>query len=235
MELYISIIGLIILIVALTNYFSFSISSFVNRTREITLRQCLGGKSNNIFGLLFIEQFIILTFSCILTLALSESLLPAFINSLSYDIRRELEIDIPFLLASELKYTVLILGASFLLCYVSVTRIIRHIHRKGLSGRAGRGKHLLRNISLGSQFFFSFLFLFGIAGIYMQMQSYSSSTTPLLTDDEKENLIIIPTYSYDNKLNKELTEVCDYFRAKSWCESLSLFCFNTMNLSLIHI
>ena len=48
----------------------------------------------------------------------------------------------------------------------------------------------------------------------MQMQSYSSSTTPLLTDDEKENLIIIPTYSYDNKLNKELTEVCDYFRAK---------------------
>ena len=69
MELYISIIGLIILIVALTNYFSFSISSFVNRTREITLRQCLGGKSNNIFGLLFIEQFIILTFSCILTLA----------------------------------------------------------------------------------------------------------------------------------------------------------------------
>lgn len=230
MELYISIIGLIILIVALTNYFSFSISSFVNRTREITLRQCLGGKSNNIFGLLFIEQFIILTFSCILTLALSESLLPAFINSLSYDIRRELEIDIPFLLASELKYTVLILGASFLLCYVSVTRIIRHIHRKGLSGRAGRGKHLLRNISLGSQFFFSFLFLFGIAGIYMQMQSYSSSTTPLLTDDEKENLIIIPTYSYDNKLNKELTEVCDYFRAKSWCESLSLFCFNTMNI-----
>lgn len=64
----------------------------------------------------------------------------------------------------------------------------------------------------------------------MQMQSYSSSTTPLLTDDEKENLIIIPTYSYDNKLNKELTEVCDYFRAKSWCESLSLFCFNTMNI-----
>ena len=102
MELYISIIGLIILIVALTNYFSFSISSFVNRTREITLRQCLGGKSNNIFGLLFIEQFIILTFSCILTLALSESLLQAFINSLSYDIRRDLEIDIPFLLASEL-------------------------------------------------------------------------------------------------------------------------------------
>ena len=221
---------MIILFLALTYYFSFSISSFVNRTREITLRQCLGGKSNNIFGLLFIEQFIILTFSCILTLALSESLLPAFINSLSYDIRRELEIDIPFLLASELKYTVLILGASFLLCYVSVTRIIRHIHRKGLSGRAGRGKHLLRNISLGSQFFFSFLFLFGIAGIYMQMQSYSSSTTPLLTDDEKENLIIIPTYSYDNKLNKELTEVCDYFRAKSWCESLSLFCFNTMNI-----
>ena len=62
----------------------------------------------------------------------------------------------------------------------------------------------------------------------MQMQSYSSSTTPLLTDDEKENLIIIPTYSYDNKLNKELTEVCDYFRAKSWCESLSLFCFNSV-------
>lgn len=230
LELYISIIGLIILIVALTNYFSFSISSFVNRSRELALRQCLGGKSSNIFGLLFIEQFIILTLSCILTLALSESLLPAFIDSLSYNIRRELEIDIPFLLISEIKYTVLIWGASFLLCYISVTRIIRHMHRKGLSGRAGKGKHLLRNISLGLQFFFSFLFLFGIAGIYFQMQSYSNSTTPLLTDEEKQNLIIIPTYSYDNKLNKELTEVCDYFRSKSWCESLSLFCFNTMNI-----
>lgn len=235
-ELYVSIIGMIILAVALINYFSFSIGSFVNRSRELALRQCLGGKGSNLFSLLFAEQFLILTLSCILTLALSESLLPAFINSLDYNIRRELEIDIPTLLANEIKYSVCLMALSLILCYVSVARIIRNMHRQGLSRRNNKGKHWLRNISLGLQFFFSLLFLIGIAGMYLQMKSYSDNSTPLLTDEEKEHFILASARSsVDNKLDKELTEVCDYFRSQSWCESLSLFSYGTTNIKHHHI
>ncbi|WP_455674059.1 ABC transporter permease [Phocaeicola sp.] len=230
MEVWISIIGLIILMIALTNYFSFSIGCFANRSRELTLRQCLGGKSKDLFWLLFGEQFITLFLSCILTLALTESLLPLFFDSLSYETRRELKIEIPVLLQSEIKYFGIILCISFFLCYASVTRIIYLARQKGLSGRQRKGKHALRNISLTLQFFFSLLFLIGIMGVHFQMKGYSNSTTPLLNDKEKQDLIIIPTRSYDDRIVKELPDICDYFRSRSWCKSLSLLAVDRMSI-----
>lgn len=230
-ELWISIIGLIILIIALTNYFSFSIGNFANRTRELSLRRHMGGRTSNIFLILFSEQFIILLLSGTLAMALSESILPMIFSHMDYEIRKGLQIEIPALLKHELMYFLIILLISFCLCYATVHQLLYRMYKKGLSGRQSKGKHALRNVSLTIQFFCALVFLIGIMGVHFQMKSLSDSMSPILTKQEKENLIIIPSTSHDGGLNKDLPELCDYFRSKSWCNSLSLYTFSMININ----
>lgn len=229
-DLWISVIGLIVLIIALTNYFAFSIGSFANRTRELSLRCHLGGRAANIFLILFSEQFLILFLSGMLAMAVSESVLPAMFDRMDYDMRTELHIEIPALLSQIGKYLLTILLVSFALCYVTVHRILYRMHRKGLSGRQGRGKQTLRNVSLTIQFFCALIFLIGIVGIHFQMQSLSDTQTPALSRQEKENLIIVPSVSHNEEYLKDLPELCNYFRSKSWCQSVSLYRFARMDI-----
>lgn len=99
-----------------------------------------------------------------------------------------------------------------------------------MEDRAKASMHL-RNVSLTIQFFCALVFLIGIMGVHFQMKSLSDSMSPLLTKQEKENLIIIPSTSHDDRLNKDLPELCNYFRSKSWCKSLSLYTFSMMNIN----
>ena len=63
MPLYLAILGLLILLIALINYFSFSVGAFVNRMNTIRLRQSLGGKAFHLWGWLCGEQCVIILVS----------------------------------------------------------------------------------------------------------------------------------------------------------------------------
>lgn len=227
--LWVTVIGGLILVIALVNYFSFSIGAFVNRMRELALRRMLGAKTLHLFGILFGEQLIVLLLSGALTLILSESVLSFILNSLNYEMERYLWIDIPVLLQNQLKYLFWIILFSAVLSYVVVVQMKYNLQKEGLSGRQGKGRRILRFTSLVIQFIFTLVFLTGVVALNLQMNSYSRKACPQLSDQEKKNLIVVPT-RYDKQTSVSAAQLCQRFQSKNWCESVSMIEEGTLNI-----
>ena len=227
--LWLAMIGGLILLIALVNYFSFSIGAFANRTRELILRRMLGANTVHLFGILFGEQLIVLLLSGGLTLVLSESVLPFILNSLNYEMERNLWMDIPVLLQNQLKYLFWIILFSAVLSYVVVVQMKYNIQKEGLSGRKGKGRRVLRFTSLVIQFIFTLVFLIGVVALNLQMNSYSRKACPQLSDQEKKNLIVVPA-RYDKQTPVSVALLCQRFQSKSWCESVSMIEEGTLNI-----
>ncbi|MCD7849425.1 MAG: ABC transporter permease [Parabacteroides sp.] len=79
--LLIPVIGALILIAAMINFLKFCIQSFYNRTRELSLRKCLGSDTTGLFCLLFSEIAILFILSALVSLALIEWSFPFITNN----------------------------------------------------------------------------------------------------------------------------------------------------------
>lgn len=220
MDFWVAVIGLFILLAGMINFFSFSFGSFVNRYREFNLRFTLGEKKRGLFVMLLIEQSLMISMAGLLTLALIEGLLPYLFSISPSDIRDQLTIDNESLVRYAIQYTVWLLIIAVILITCSIWYIRRQIRAWGLRQKVMVGhKHLMQNVLLVVQLFFSFLFIMATVAVQLQVKENDRQANPRLSMDEKKNIMVLNVRSTP-PLQDEMQVFLGYLRSRPWCYKL---------------
>lgn len=164
--LFIPLIGALILIVAMINFLKFCIQSFYNRTKELSLRKCLGSDSQGLFYLLFSEIAILFILSAFVSLVLTEWIIPVYYQYIDSKelINENIFIHTPTLIRQEIEYLCIL----FFICLLIATWVIYRIKHLALTeGIKGvkKQRHGIRNFMLGVQLFICTLFIAGTIGL----------------------------------------------------------------------
>ena len=163
------------------NFLKFCIQSFYNRTRELSLRKCLGSDSKGLFGLLFSEIAILFILSALASLALIEWVIPVYYQYMASKelINENMFIHTPTLICQEMEYLSFLLILCALIAAWAVFRIKYITLTEGVKG-VKRQRHGVRNFMLGVQLFICFLFIGGAIGL---------GNIHLLTEDKRNNTL----------------------------------------------
>lgn len=164
--LFIPLIGALILIAAMINFLKFCIQSFYNRTRELSLRKCLGSDSIGLFCLLFSEIIILFVLSALVSFAMIEWAIPVYYQYLASKelISEEMFIHIPTLIRQEIEYLCILFAICLCIAGWAIYRIKHLSLSEGVKGIKLQ-KHGVRNFMLGMQLFICFLFIAGAIGL----------------------------------------------------------------------
>lgn len=219
--IWIAALGFFVLLTSMINFFSFNVGSFANRYKEFSLRSTLGGKPKGLFTLLFMEQSLVILFGAFVTFAASETLLPWMISTLPNEARSELVLDMGLLWRYIGQYLVLLLLLSALVASLSARHVSRQVAMQAMRGGSTTGRrHVLRNVLLGVQFFFSLLFIIGIGGMQLQMRAYEKRANPQMSIKEKENIIVLNLRG-NQYLERHFEELMKFLRTQRWSDQMA--------------
>ncbi|MEM8567243.1 MAG: FtsX-like permease family protein [Bacteroidota bacterium] len=186
------IIGVIILVVTVTNYFNLSIALYVGRQREIGVRKVLGAiKGKTMTQFLF--ETLMFTFFCLpVSLFILQLILPLFNTIMEVQLGNEM-LSKPLLIAFALGLTILIGGISGLYPSLVLSRknVLELFRSKISNAKMGLG---LRRMLVG----FQFLLLIGLgtATYFINQQLNFIQTTDL--GFNQEGVISINVSSADS-------------------------------------
>ena len=174
-----TVIGVLILLVGMLNFFHFLTGSFVTRIREYSLRQVNGAKSHQLWIMLLVQATLALLCSGLFTMMMMELLTPF----LSIDLRFfALDIDRPTLMKQAGTYLLGLWVCCMLAAAFVVWRVKRITILKGLFGGGGvYGKHRVRNVLLGIQLFICWIFFSSTVALYLQSQKTGNAILNTLT------------------------------------------------------
>lgn len=196
-----TIAGILILLVGMLNFFHFLTGSYITRIREYSLRQVNGAKSHQLWAMLLVQATLSLLCSALFTMMMMELLKPYLSFELMF-----LKLDIDY-------YTLIRQAGTYLLglwvcCMLAAAFVVWRVKRitilKGLAGGGGvYGKHRVRNVLLGIQFFICWIFFSCTVALYLQSQKTGNAILNTLTVEEKENIFSIPMQEYTFMSNDE--------------------------------
>ena len=177
------IVGLLILLTGLLNFFHFLTGSYLNRSHEFGIRKVNGSNGNKLFWLLFTQAIIISFIAFLLTFCLIEIFTPYLSFSL-FDFTLVIERDL--LLIQTIEYMAGVILLCLLLCLFTVWRM-KHasIQSSIYKNKSKRHKQKIRNCLLGIQFFICWLFIVFTVALYLQANKTGSTLFNTLT--EKDN------------------------------------------------
>ena len=190
-QIYItSIIGFLILLVGMLNFFHFLTGSYMTRIREYSLRSVNGAKGRHIWGMLSVQSALLIIACGLFTGLFMELLAPYLRLKLN---GFTLVIEYPLLLQQTVGY----LGGLLVLCMLTSCLIVWKTRRstilQGLFGGHGvYGKHRIRNVLLGIQLFISWIFISLTFILYLQAEKSSKTIFETLSIEEKEEIFSIP-------------------------------------------
>lgn len=177
------LIGTLILLTALLNFYVFTVGQFLNRMREFAIRKSLGAGFIHLFGLLFTEMFITLFISLLAALCLSEWVYTEGEFQLN-------EFSLPLvkneLIFQLLQYFSILLILNAIICFVVVWRIESADMQKSI--KQGR-KRYVRNTILTIQVFICLLFMGAASILKMQTDKMTESVFATLTAEKKEHIL----------------------------------------------
>ncbi len=182
---FIPLIGALILIAAMINFLKFCIQSFYNRTRELSLRKCLGSDSIGLFCLLFSEIMILFFLSALVSFIMIEWAIPVYYRYLESKelIGEDMFIHIPTLIRQEIEYLCILFVICLLIAAWAIYRIKRLSLSEGVKG-VKRQKHSIRNFMLGVQLFICFLFIAGAIGLGHVYRLVNEKRNNTLSEEE---------------------------------------------------
>ena len=199
--------GLLILLSALSNFFHLLISSIMMRRREYTLRRAHGAHTWDLWAMVSTQVIVTLLMVGLVTFIIVELCAPLF------DLRIDGE-HFVFDKSEMLRQTVLHLGVLLLIglfvAWLAVARIRKDSLQESLKTTTGRkpGRHIGRNILMGWQMFIGFLFTTFLGALIMQIRTNEKSQLPWLTEQEKEEILMLPvtfdSQALSNGLESEL-------------------------------
>ena len=167
------IVGLLILLTGLLNFFHFLTGSYLNRSHEFGIRKVNGSNGNKLFWLLFTQAIIISFIAFLLTFCLIEIFTPYLSFSL-FDFTLVIERDL--LLIQTIEYMAGVILLCLLLCLFTVWRM-KHasIQSSIYKNKSKRHKQKIRNCLLGIQFFICWLFIVFTVALYLQANKTGST------------------------------------------------------------
>ena len=189
--------GLLILLSALSNFFHLLISSIMMRRREYTLRRAHGAHSWDLWAMVSTQVIVTLLIVGLVTLVIVELCAPLF------DLRIDGE-HFVFDTAEMMRQTAIHLGVllliGFLVAWMAVARIRKDSLQESMKTSTGRrpGRHIWRNILMGWQMLIGFLFITLLYALIMQIRTNEQSQLPWLTQQEKEEILMLPL-SFDGQ------------------------------------
>lgn len=191
------VVGLLILLTGLLNFFHFLMGTFMNRNREYGIRKVMGSENRQLFYQLLIQSVIIALIAFLLTFCLIEIISPYLSFNLFNFV---LPIERSLLLIQTAEYMGFILLLCMILCLVTVLRIRYISIQTSIHGSAiKRQKYGMRNVLLGIQFFICWIFVAFTVALYMQAAKTESTLFNTLTEKEKSNTL---SFSMDYQFMK---------------------------------
>lgn len=181
------IVGLLILLTGLLNFFHFLMGTFLNRNREYGIRKVMGSGNQQLFYQLFVQSVIIAFIAFLFTFCLIE-IISLYLNFNLFNYVLIIEKNLLFIQTAE--YMVFILFLCMILCFITVLRIhYTPIQTEIHGSEIKRHKHGMRNILLGIQFFICWVFVAFTVALYMQAEKTESTLFNTLTEKEKANIL----------------------------------------------
>ncbi|MCD8267579.1 MAG: ABC transporter permease [Parabacteroides sp.] len=182
---FIFLLGLLIFLSALLNYFSFTTGNFYNRIKEFSIRKGIGENRIHLFTLLFTETFLSLLFTGTLALCLNELFVPGLQFSF---FRIQLEFDSYLLSGQIIEYLLFCIVLSAIICGTVCIRLNKISLIEGIRF----SRHRVRNTLLGIQYFIALFFLSGAAAATFQTWTGRQQLFSSLTNGEKERIFFCP-------------------------------------------
>lgn len=215
----IGIIGLLVLIAGILNFFHFLTGSFLNRMKEYSIRKVTGGNSLHLFGLLFTQSALLILFATLLVFCFVE----LFCSNLQITISHFVLHFEPGLISWHIcQYIVLILFVCAVICLFTTFRIRKISVQTGIRGSEKQvGKRRLRNIMLGVQFFICWLFVSLSLAFYLQSEKTLSTLFDSLSKTEKTSIFSIPL-NYSFMTNEEKLDLVNRIRQHSGIKDIML-------------
>lgn len=219
LSLITGIIGILILLTGLMNFFHFLIGQFMNRTHEYSIRKVNGSNSIQLFTQLFVQSALLILLTAILTGCLLEQIA----SGLHIDLFKiHLTFDTKLLLLHTGEYILLILLACIGVCLLTVLRIRKISIQKGIrGGELRQGKHSMRNMMLGTQFFICWLFVSLTFALYLQTETTTKAIFNTLSLQDKESIISF-TLDYPFMKAEEKQAVVNRIRPQAGIKEIAL-------------
>ena len=197
-------IGVMILVMALLNFFNFLVSFFYTRIAEYSVRKVFGSTCKQLFLQLYAHVALMLVLSSLLMFSLIEIFGDSIRISLPI-LEMELDFGRPQLMEHSLQYIVLLFAASAVICWFIVRRLYRISVFGGFSSKPSGGNVVGRNIMLWWQLFITWIFLGFIFAMTLQSNLSTSNLFPSLSIEEKQEILSVPMkWFFMNDSKKEV-------------------------------
>lgn len=213
------IVGTLILLVGLINFFHFLIGSFLNRSKEHSIMKVIGCNGWQLFSLLFTQSLIVVILSSFLVLWGLEIL----------DKRMDftfpgvmMTFDTTLLIHHALQYMIFLIGLSALVCAFVSVRIRKISAQAGICGsNKRRGKQRGRNLMLGMQFFICWIFVALSASLILQSEKTTHTLFQTLSQKEKAEILSVPL-DYDFMKQEEKLGMIERFKQHAGVKEILL-------------
>lgn len=218
-EMLTGIVGTLILLVGLINFFHFLIGSFFNRTKEFSIMKMTGCNWQQQFLLLFVQSLMIVLFSSFLVMCGIELIG----NKMDFAMPgMAMTFDSGLLLKHTLQYLTFLIVLCAVVCLFISVRIHRISIQAGIyGGNKRRGKQWGRNGMLGVQFFICWIFVALTAALFLQSEKMTQTLFYTLTQQEKAEILSIPL-DYSFMKNEEKLEMAERFKQHSGVKDILL-------------
>ena len=198
------VLGTLILLVGLLNFFSFACGSYLNRLREYALRRVSGSRPRQLLGLLFTQAALTVALAFLVAGCLVEVWVPRLHISLD---NFRLVVDGGELLGQCAQYLAALLLLTLAVCAGTVAYAVRIPIQTGIrgTGRVRRGgRHIARNALLAVQFFACWVFVALAAALYLQTGTLTEVMFNTLSNGQKKEILSIPLdYTFLTEADKQ--------------------------------
>ena len=214
------IVGTLILLVGLINFFHFLIGSFLNRTKEYSIMKMAGCNWKQQFCLLFVQSLIVVVISSFLVIwgiELIGNRMDFSLQGITMTFPPEI------LLIHAMQYIILLILLCAAICLFVFVRIRRISIQTGIHGGVNkrRGKQWGRNLMLGIQFFICWVFVSLTAALYLQAEKTTNSLIHTLSQKEKSEILSIPL-DYPFMKNEEKLALIERFKQHAGVKEILL-------------
>lgn len=202
------IVGTLILLVGLINFFHFLIGSFFNRIKEYSIMKVAGSSWRQLFCLLFVQS-VLIVFAAVFLVMCGIELIG---SKMDFSISSVIMIFSPqLLLVHVMQYIVFLIMLCAIICFIVSVHIRRISVQTGIyGGNRRRGKQWGRNTMLGFQFFICWIFVALTVGLFLQSEETSKTLFHTLSQNEKAVILSIPL-DYSFMKNEEKLAMVERF------------------------
>lgn len=206
-----SIVGVLILVVSLLNFFHIQVGSIINRQREFSIRKVLGNDMIQLSVMLFTQLCLVVMIASLFMCGFIEIFTSRMQISL---FNMSMSIDGNDLMMQTIQYIAILLIVTFLICIFVALYIRKKNIQAGINSRNKRKGYFFRNAMLGIQFFICWLFVSMTIALYLQTETTTSTLFNTLTKTEKKSILSIKL-DYTFMKNKEKLALIERIRKHS--------------------